>query len=279
MDWRPWGEDAFEEARRRDVPVFLSVGYSSCHWCHVMAHESFEDDEVARVLNEHFVCVKVDREERPDVDAVYMNAVQALSGRGGWPMSVFTTPDATPFFGGTYWPKDDQAGMPGFLRVLGGVIEAWTTRRDDLDAASAKLHAHLRAAQEVEGSAAVVDADVADRAARLCVQAWDAQLGGFGAAPKFPQAMTIDFLLASFVRTGDDSALEAAVSSLDAMSRGGIYDHVAGGFARYSVDEYWLVPHFEKMLYDNALLLRAYTSAAVTEIASLRSALSGPQVG
>jgi uncharacterized protein len=263
VDWFEWGEEAFAEAARRDVPIFLSVGYASCHWCHVMAHESFEDAEVAKVLNEHFVSIKVDREERPDVDAVYMGAVQALSGRGGWPMSVFATPDGKPFFGGTYWPKDDRMGMPGFLRVLDAVIDAWTSRRDEVVASGGKLVGHLQAAQELDGEAFPLGEALVDEAASRAVRLWDADLGGFGQAPKFPQAMTIDFLLAHHLRTGDSAALDAAAHSLDAMARGGIYDHVAGGFARYSVDDRWLVPHFEKMLYDNALLLRAYAHAAV----------------
>ncbi|MEX2621766.1 MAG: thioredoxin domain-containing protein [Egibacteraceae bacterium] len=261
VNWRVWSPNAFEEARRRDVPVFLSVGYSSCHWCHVMAHESFEDDDVAAVLNERFVSVKVDREERPDVDSVYMGAVQAMTGHGGWPMSVFLTPDGEPFFSGTYWPRDDRQGMPGFLRVLDAVARAWTDQRDEVLASGRKVTEHLAAAQQVGGDAGTVDPSVTDEAAALCVRAWDTAHGGFGRAPKFPQAMTVDFLLAHHQRTGEEGVLRAAAHSLTQMSRGGIYDHVAGGFSRYSVDAHWLVPHFEKMLYDNALLLRAYTHA------------------
>jgi len=281
VDWQEWSWEAFAQARDRDVPVFLSVGYSSCHWCHVMAHESFEDAEVARVLNDRFVAVKVDREERPDVDSVYMGAVQAMTGAGGWPMSVFVTADGVPFFGGTYWPRDSRSGMPGFLQVLQAVDTAWREQRDQVLDSGQRLTAHLRAANDVGGGAEQIDPATASRAAAVCVRAWDRELGGFGAAPKFPQAMTIDFLLANAQRTGGsaagdsaagDSAAgdsgaggnavgDAAVQSLEAMSRGGIYDHVAGGFARYSVDARWLVPHFEKMLYDNALLLRAYTHA------------------
>jgi uncharacterized protein len=261
VDWYEWGDEAFERARAEDKPIFLSVGYSSCHWCHVMAHESFEDDGTAAVLNERFVSVKVDREERPDVDAVYMNALQAMTGHGGWPMSVFLTPDGVPFLAGTYWPKEERQGMPSFGRVLDAVHDAWTNERDKVRSSGAKIAEHLEKMQLLDGAGDRPDADVADRAASLCVRAWDATNGGFGGAPKFPQAMTIDFLLASYQRTGDDGALRAATHSLEMMSRGGIYDHVAGGFARYSVDQYWLVPHFEKMLYDNALLLRAYTHA------------------
>lgn len=258
VDWYEWGPEAFAEAERRDVPIFLSVGYSSCHWCHVMAHESFEDDEVAAVLNTNFVSVKVDREERPDVDAVYMGAVQAISGRGGWPMSVFLTTDGTPFFGGTYWPKDERHNMPGFLKVLEAVQDAWVNERDRVTESGTKLADHLRRQHAVEGSDERPDLTIPERAAALSLQAWDREWGGFGRAPKFPQAMLIDFLLAHALRTGDPDAKAAAVHSLEMMSKGGIYDHVAGGFARYSVDDVWLVPHFEKMLYDNALLLRAY---------------------
>jgi uncharacterized protein len=260
VDWYEWGPEAFELARTTDRPIFLSVGYSSCHWCHVMAHESFEDDEVAKLLNERFVAIKVDREERPDIDSVYMNAVQALSGGGGWPMSVFLTPDGVPFFGGTYWPRHPRAGMPGFVRVLDGVWRAWTERRDEVFEAGRRLADHLRRGQDLWDHEPI-DAEAASRAATACVRYWDERRGGFGTAPKFPQAMTIDFLLAHALRTGDEGALRAATHSLEAMSRGGIYDHVGGGFHRYSVDAQWLVPHFEKMLYDNALLLRTYLHA------------------
>ena len=264
VDWWEWEPQAFAEARERDVPVFLSVGYSSCHWCHVMAHESFEDPEVARGLNERFVSIKVDREERPDIDSVYMGAVQAMTGHGGWPMSVFLTPDGTPFFGGTYWPKESRHNLPGFVAVLDAVDKAWHEQRDQIESSGAQLAAHLAQANEIEHSGAPIAPDAADVAAQRTVQMWDPHLGGFGQAPKFPQAMTIDFLLAHHLRTGSESALRAALHSLDAMAAGGIYDHLAGGFARYSTDAQWLVPHFEKMLYDNALLLRAYTHAAQT---------------
>jgi uncharacterized protein YyaL (SSP411 family) len=263
VDWFEWGPEAFELAAATDRPVFLSVGYSSCHWCHVMAHESFEDEGVAQLLNERFVPIKVDREERPDIDSVYMDAVQALSGRGGWPMSVFLTPDGVPFFGGTYWPKQPRLGMPGFVQILDAVWRAWTQQRDDVLEAGQRLTDHLRRSQDLSNPEAA-DAQAAGRAAKACVQQWDDRLGGFGAAPKFPQAMTIDFLLAHALRTGDHGALRAATHCLEAMSRGGIRDHVGGGFHRYSVDAHWLVPHFEKMLYDNALLLRAYTHAHQT---------------
>ncbi len=261
VDWYPWGEEAFQRAEAEDKPIFLSVGYSSCHWCHVMAHESFEDDEVADKLNERFVPVKVDREERPDVDDVYMQAVQALTGRGGWPMSVFLTPDGRPFFGGTYWPKDDQGGMPGFLRVLDSVWDAWTERRDEVIGSAGEIATAIdqRTRQAADEGA---DPTVADRAAGVALRAWDRDLGGFGRAPKFPQAMTLEWLLERHVRTGDDTWLQPVVHSLEAMADGGIHDQVGGGFHRYSTDARWLAPHFEKMLYDNALLAPVYAAAA-----------------
>ena len=260
VDWFEWGDEAFGVARERDVPIFLSVGYSSCHWCHVMAHESFEDDATAAYMNEHYINIKVDREQRPDVDSVYMAAVQALTGHGGWPMSVFMTHDGKPFYGGTYWPSEPRHGSPSFMQVLAAVSGSWTGERDKVLAGGERITDHLRHAQELSGGAEV-DADVLDRTAEKIVSTWDTQNGGFGSAPKFPQAMTIDFLLAHHQRTGDPGSLQAAVHSLERMTRGGIYDHVGGGFARYSVDERWLVPHFEKMLYDNALLLRALVHA------------------
>ncbi|MDP8962040.1 MAG: DUF255 domain-containing protein, partial [Actinomycetota bacterium] len=266
VDWWPWGEEAFEEARRRDVPIFLSVGYSSCHWCHVMAHESFEDEEVARSLNEWFVPVKVDREERPDVDSVYMDAVTVLTGRGGWPMSVFLTPDGRPFYGGTYWPKEDRLGLPGFVRVLESVSQAWRERREEVTTSAGRIAAAITA-RTVPSAVEGPDPDVADRAAGLVLRAWDRRYGGFGQAPKFPQAMTLEWLLERHVRTGESEGelLACVTQTLDRMARGGLYDQVGGGFHRYSTDAHWLVPHFEKMLYDNALLAPVYAKAfAVT---------------
>jgi uncharacterized protein len=263
VDWREWNEDAFAEARERDVPIFLSVGYSACHWCHVMAHESFEDEATAAELNARFVNVKVDREERPDVDAIYMKAVQGMSGRGGWPMSVFLTPAGEPFFAGTYFPRDDRHGMPSFLRVVRSVSEAWVERRDEVVESAARITASIATSDTLEPSAQLEPQATTRDAATLVLQrAWDREHGGFGRAPKFPQAMTITWLLARHDRTGDDAALAATVQALDHMARGGINDLLAGGFARYSTDERWLVPHFEKMLNDNALLLPAYASAA-----------------
>jgi uncharacterized protein YyaL (SSP411 family) len=255
VDWFPWGDEAFAEARRRDVPVLLSVGYSACHWCHVMAHESFEDDGTAGVMNERFVNVKVDREQRPDVDAVYMEATQAMTGHGGWPMTVFLDHDGRPFHCGTYYPKVRRGGMPGFVELLHAIDDVWRNRRDDLLTHAAELTGHLQR----EGLPAAGDRDlpapgVLDEALRGLLAAHDATHGGFGRAPKFPQSMSIDLLL----RSGSGAAVAAATTSLEAMASGGIWDHVGGGFARYSVDDVWLVPHFEKMLYDQALLGRAY---------------------
>jgi uncharacterized protein len=252
VDWFPWGEEAFVKARGEDKPVFLSIGYSACHWCHVMERESFESDAVAAVLNEHFVSIKVDREERPDVDSIYMQAVQLMTGHGGWPMSVFLTPEAQPFYAGTYFPPDDRHGMPGFRRVLAHVAEAYRSRPDEVRAASKEVTEAIGASLEAKGEA-VIDRPALDRAAARIAQSYDAVNGGFGGAPKFPPSMTLDFLMQS---AGHD---EIITNTLTKMARGGIYDQVGGGFHRYSVDARWLVPHFEKMLYDNALLARLYT--------------------
>ncbi len=272
VEWREWGDSAFSEARERDVPIFLSVGYSSCHWCHVMAHESFEDDDVAALLNATFVNVKVDREERPDVDTVYMDAVTALTGHGGWPMSVFLDHELRPFFAGTYWPPRARSGMPGFVDVVAAVAEAWRQRRDEVDASAARIVSALEQATRTP-AADTLDPGVVDDAAQAVLEnAWDRRNGGFGRAPKFPQAMTIEWLLHRHDRTGDADALACAVQALDAMARGGIHDQLAGGFARYATDARWLVPHFEKMLVDNALLLPAYAAAAsLTARADLRA--------
>jgi uncharacterized protein YyaL (SSP411 family) len=275
VDWYPWGEEAFARARADDRPVLLSVGYSSCHWCHVMAHESFEDPDIAAVMNRNFVNVKVDREERPDVDGIYMQAVQALTGRGGWPMTVFLTPDGRPFFGGTYFPKDDRHGMPGFGRVMEAVDEAWRTQRDSLGEQAGKLQDVLERGTGFGGAGArraaagdglsqdglsqdVLSPAVLSEAVSATAAQVDSRFGGFGGAPKFPQAMTLDFLLRMFVRDESAETLEMVRVSLDAMAAGGMYDQLGGGFHRYSVDAYWLVPHFEKMLYDQALLTSAY---------------------
>ncbi|WP_369364778.1 thioredoxin domain-containing protein [Streptomyces sp. CG4] len=258
VDWWPWAPEAFEEARRRDVPILLSVGYSACHWCHVMAHESFEDHATARYLNEHFVSIKVDREERPDVDAVYMEAVQAATGQGGWPMTVFLTPDAEPFYFGTYFPPAPRHGMPSFPQVLEGVRQAWDTRRDEVAEVAGKIVRDL-SQREISHQAAQPPGEQELAQALLgLTREYDPQRGGFGGAPKFPPSMVLEFLLRQHARTGAEGALQMAQDTCERMARGGIYDQLGGGFARYSVDRDWVVPHFEKMLYDNALLCRVY---------------------
>ena len=253
VDWWPWCDEAFAEARRRDVPVLISVGYAACHWCHVMAHESFEDEAVGRLMNENFVPIKVDREERPDVDAVYMTATQAMTGQGGWPMTVFAAPDGTPFFCGTYFPK------PSFTQLLESVTAAWRDQREAVLQQGAAVVEAVGGAQAVNGPTAPLTADVLDAAADRLAAEYDERHGGFGGAPKFPPHMILLFLLRHHQRTGAARDLEIVQHTCEAMARGGIYDQLAGGFARYSVDEHWTVPHFEKMLYDNALLLRVYT--------------------
>ncbi len=258
VDWWEWGDDAFAEARQRDVPVLLSVGYAACHWCHVMAHESFEDPEVARVMNAGFVNVKVDREERPDVDATYMSATQALTGQGGWPMTVFLTPGGRPFFAGTYFPPRARQGMPAFGQVLDAVGQAWRERRDEVEAAGQQISAALGRRSLPRGG--TPDRELTASAVRALAEAEDARLGGFGSQPKFPPAMALEFLLrhAATGQATSPLAEELAARTLRAMAAGGIYDQLAGGFARYSVDRTWTVPHFEKMLTDNALLALAY---------------------
>ncbi|MFB7569879.1 thioredoxin domain-containing protein [Streptomyces sp. NPDC056165] len=258
VDWWPWSAEAFEEARRRDVPVLLSVGYSSCHWCHVMAHESFEDPATAAFLDEHFVSVKVDREERPDVDAVYMEAVQAATGQGGWPMTVFLTPDAEPFYFGTYFPPESRHGMPSFGQVLEGVRQAWQTRREEVADVAGKIVRDLAQREIDYGAARPPGEEDLAQALLALTREYDAKRGGFGGAPKFPPSMVIEFLLRHHARTGSEGALQMAADTCERMARGGIHDQLGGGFARYSVDRDWVVPHFEKMLYDNALLCRVY---------------------
>lgn len=258
VDWWPWSAEAFEEARKRGVPVLLSVGYSSCHWCHVMAHESFEDEATAAYLNEHFVSIKVDREERPDVDAVYMEAVQAATGQGGWPMTVFLTPDAEPFYFGTYFPPAPRHGMPSFRQVLEGVHAAWADRRGEVAEVAGKIVRDLAEREMSFGSGEVPGEEDLAGALLGLTREYDASRGGFGGAPKFPPSMVIEFLLRHHARTGSEGALQMAQDTCERMARGGIYDQLGGGFARYSVDREWVVPHFEKMLYDNALLCRVY---------------------
>jgi uncharacterized protein YyaL (SSP411 family) len=261
VDWYPWGPEAFAEAERTDRPVLLSVGYSACHWCHVMAHESFEDDTTAALMNELFVNVKVDREERPDVDAIYMDAVQAMTGQGGWPMTVFMTADGRPFFGGTYFPKSSRGGMMSFTDLCRRIDEVWRTRRADIDEQANALTEALGRSTEVSGATEYEARAILDAGLTELRKVHDPRWGGFGSAPKFPQTMSIEFLLRAHLQNGSDDTLGVVTSSLDAMAAGGIYDHLGGGFARYSTDEEWLVPHFEKMLYDQALLVRVYLHA------------------
>jgi uncharacterized protein YyaL (SSP411 family) len=262
VDWYPWGPEAFERARREDKPVFLSIGYSTCHWCHVMEHESFEKDHVARVLNRDFVSIKVDREERPDVDDIYMSAVQTMTGSGGWPLSLFLTPDAKPFHGGTYFPPEDRYGRPGFVTLLESVARAWKTRRAELEGSAGQLLAHLDELGQIAAGEAAVGPAVLETAARALSKEFDPRHGGFGGAPKFPPAMRLELLIRYWLRTGEPRAREIVETTLTRMAQGGMYDQVGGGFHRYSVDAQWLVPHFEKMLYDNALLARTYLLAA-----------------
>lgn len=263
VDWYPWGEEALARARAENKPIFLSVGYSACHWCHVMERESFENPAMAELMNDRFVNVKVDREERPDIDQIYMSAVQAMTGRGGWPMSVFLTPEGQPFFGGTYYPPEDRHGMPGFHRVILSVDQAWKRRRDEIHASAAEMTSHLADLAKLPPSSGddSLTIDIIDSAAVALRRMFDPVHGGFGQAPKFPHPMDLRLLLRHSARTGDAHSLHMVRHTLDKMARGGIYDHLGGGFARYSTDAKWLVPHFEKMLYDNALLASASTEA------------------
>jgi len=258
VDWYPWGPEALERARAEDRPIFLSIGYSACHWCHVMERESFENPEIAALMNERFVSIKVDREERPDLDDVYMAAVQAMTGSGGWPMSVFLTPDLRPYFGGTYFPPEDRQGMPGFPRVLSSVADAYRDRRADVEQQAGMLAAHLQTQLAVPAGDRDPERRQLDDAVVRLAASFDSAHGGFGGAPKFPPPMTLEFLLRAWRRSGDPATLRMVTRTLDAMADGGIHDQLAGGFARYSTDAHWLVPHFEKMLYDNALLAHAY---------------------
>jgi uncharacterized protein YyaL (SSP411 family) len=256
VDWWPWGEPALARARAEDKPILLSIGYAACHWCHVMERESFEDENTAAQMNEHFVCIKVDREERPDLDAIYMQATQAMTGHGGWPMTVFLTPEGEPFFAGTYFPPDDRPGVPSFRRVLSAVSDAWQNRRDSVARTTASIRELYSASTDRTRVSGALDEALLDRAAAALRQQFEPRFGGFGGTPKFPPTMALDFLLRQWARTGDAELLHVVTHTFRRMARGGIYDQVGGGFARYSVDAYWLVPHFEKMLYDNALLAR-----------------------
>jgi hypothetical protein len=279
VDWFPWGPDALARAKLLDRPVFLSVGYAACHWCHVMERESFEDEATARLLNAHFIAIKVDREERPDIDQLYMGAVQAMTGQGGWPMSVFLTPDGHPFYGGTYFPDRPRHGMPAFRQVLEGVRHAWTEQRSDVEASGVRLVEALVQAQQpatASGTGMPAPKAVLGEAAARIADTFDAQHGGWGSAPKFPQPMTIELLLRRHRATGDERWLAVALRSLAAMAAGGVHDQLGGGFHRYATDAAWLVPHFEQMLYDNAQLARVYAHAwALTGDPDLRGTMIG----
>ena len=261
VDWYAWGDEAFQRAKAEDKPVLVSIGYSACHWCHVMEHESFEDESTAAIMNDHFVNIKVDMEERPDVDQIYMNFVQLTTGRGGWPMNVFLTPEKLPFFGGTYFPPAPRYGMPSWRQILMSLAEAYRERRDELEKSAVDIVGELRRMSIIETSTGALSPDMLDAAFTSFTQTFDAANGGFGGAPKFPAAMSLEFLLAYHHRTGNDMALSMVTHSLDKMANGGIYDQIGGGFHRYAVDAIWLVPHFEKMLYDNAQLIRVYLHA------------------
>jgi len=264
VNWYPWGAEAFARAKKENKPIFLSVGYSTCHWCHVMEHESFEHDDVAKILNENYIAIKVDREERPDVDQIYMTATQMLTGRGGWPNSLWLTAEGKPWYAGTYFPREDRQGMIGFKTILTRLADVWRTRRSDVDAQAkqiadkVKLYTSAGAGLKAEGR---LSHELLATATRYMRGTFDPQLGGFGRAPKFPPHGSLRLLLAEYSRTGEAPLLKMATTTLDWMARGGIHDQVAGGFHRYSTDAYWFLPHFEKMLYDNAQLSRAYAQA------------------
>jgi uncharacterized protein YyaL (SSP411 family) len=260
VDWYPWVSEALERAKAEDRPILLSIGYAACHWCHVMERESFEDEETAALMNEHFVSIKVDREERPDIDGIYMDAVQAMNGHGGWPLTAFLTPEGKPFYVGTYYPPEPRGGLPSFRQVLTGIAEAWRDRRDEIEAQAGKIVEHIATAGLVPESSDPLDEDLERAAFASLVGAFDRRWGGFGGAPKFPQPMTLDLVLRCAVRGWPD-ALEMLTLTLDRMAEGGIHDQVGGGFARYATDAVWHVPHFEKMLYDNAQLARVYARA------------------
>ncbi|MFY9488129.1 MAG: DUF255 domain-containing protein, partial [Solirubrobacterales bacterium] len=257
VDWYPWGEAALTRAVDEDKPILLSIGYAACHWCHVMAHESFESESTAAYMNEHFVNVKVDREERPDIDAIYMEAAQAMSGHGGWPLTAFLTPTQAPFFAGTYFPPEPLPGRPSFMQLMEGVVEAWATKRDQIEQSRERMVEALSATANLKSPDEPITSDVLDAARDGLRNSYDGQFGGFGGAPKFPAHSVIDFLLGQ----PEPSLQKLAVTTLRKMAAGGIHDQIGGGFARYSVDERWHIPHFEKMLYDNALLARNYLHA------------------
>ncbi len=261
VDWYPWGEEALQKAQAENKPILLSIGYAACHWCHVMAHESFEDEATAQIMNEHFVNIKVDREERPDLDAIYMNAVVALTGQGGWPMTVVLTPAGQPFFGGTYFPNRPRYGMPSFPQVLLSIAQAWQDKQQEIKENAQEITAHISRHLALEGQADALGPGMFGRALQALAREFDDEQGGFGSAPKFPPSMTLEFLLRLHQLQGDPQALHMVEFTLEKMAHGGMYDQLGGGFARYSTDNEWLVPHFEKMLYDNALLSRVYLHA------------------
>jgi uncharacterized protein YyaL (SSP411 family) len=261
VEWYPWADEALARAKKENKPILLSVGYSACHWCHVMAHESFEDEATAAVMNRHFINIKVDREERPDIDSIYMAAVQAMTGHGGWPMTVFLTPDGKPFYGGTYYPPEDRHGLPAFTRILEAVAEAYRERPDEVAATATRLVTAVADKPVGDAGESSLTVELLDRAFQALTRDFDENHAGFGGAPKFPQPLVLDFLLRYHYRTSSARALEMVEKTLEAMYRGGMYDHLGGGFHRYSVDDAWQVPHFEKMLYDNALLARVYLHA------------------
>ncbi len=264
VEWYPWADEALDRARREDLPILLSIGYAACHWCHVMERESFEDDRIAAMMNDGFVCIKVDREERPDLDDIYMKAVQMMTGQGGWPLTVFLTPDLKPFFGGTYFPPQDRGGMPGFARVLTAVRQSFEQQRESIESASEDLVAHINRSARTEpgpGGRHAADAELLDAAVEHCRRTFEPVFGGFSRAPKFPHPMTIGLLLRAVDKHDDADTLEMVTLTLDRMAYGGLYDQLGGGFHRYSTDDRWLVPHFEKMLYDNALLAVVYLEA------------------
>jgi uncharacterized protein YyaL (SSP411 family) len=260
VDWYPWGDEALERARTLDRPIFLSIGYAACHWCHVMERESFEDEEIAAFMNEHFVAIKVDREERPDLDGIYMDAVQAMTGQGGWPLSAFLTPDGRPFYAGTYYPPEPRHGLPAFRQVLAGIAESWAERRSDIVGQAERVTEAISRVARMQGSTEPLTSEVTSAALATLRRAFDTRWGGFGGAPKFPQPMTLEFCLRLAVRGASD-ALEMVTTTLERMADGGIHDHVGGGFSRYSTDAMWHVPHFEKMLCDNAQLVQLFTRA------------------
>jgi uncharacterized protein YyaL (SSP411 family) len=275
VDWYPWGSEALSLAQTEDKPILLSIGYSACHWCHVMAQESFENNDIASLMNKYFINIKVDREERPDLDSIYMEAVQAMTGSGGWPLTVFLTPQGAPFFGGTYFPPEDRQGMPGFTRVLSAVAEAYNQRRNDIDRTAREITAALsRRTLANKVTADPLTVDLMADALTVLRSDYDSEQGGFGGAPKFPQPRTIEFLLRYATRFNDKTALDMVEFTLERMAAGGIYDQIGGGFHRYATDRFWIIPHFEKMLYDNALLSRLYLQVYIYTKKSLYRAIT-----